>query len=319
MKEYTATLHGYEVVTPPRCKLERLEPTTCEIVLPLHYAESAPVAMRVAGPLEYTGKDGNKYTWRADDIELLALDGKLWKRYGDTSRWHEGAWTLDQLADQCAGGTRYQNYLHYWPWQYSDKEPPRGLLVRDCGTWATVENLRAQVLEGCDRYAVIAGELYEPARELVYTYDRFTPWGWGRKDQDGRRGSVIVAREYDPINSTRNYLCNALQNWRVVNIYDEYADRLQDKMFNEVTGADVIEVLMPECVKADPYADFWREEIKRLEDAAAKCIESAKDSEERARTLRENAKKERAEAKSKRDAARKTAEKLEAYLNAKEA
>ena len=99
MMEYTATLHGYEVTTPKRCKLERLEPVTEEITLQLHYAETAPVAMRVTGPLEYTGKDGNTYTWRNDPIELYALDGMLWKRY-DTTRWHEEPWTIEELADQ---------------------------------------------------------------------------------------------------------------------------------------------------------------------------------------------------------------------------
>ena len=319
MKEYTATLHGYEVVTPPRCKLERLEPVTADIVMPLHYAESAPVAMRAAGPLEYTGKDGNTYTWRGEGLELLALDGMLWKRY-DTNGYHPDPWTIEELASRCATHVCNENYLERWPWQWrSMEEPPRGLLVRDRGTWSTIENLRANVLEGCDRYAVIAGELYEPARELVYTYDRYTPWGWGRKDQDGRRGSVIVAREYDPADSTRHYLCNALQDWRVVNIYDEYTDRLQDKMFNEVTGADVIEVLMPEYVHADPYADFWREEIKRHEEKAANCKEAAKTHEERARALREDAKRDREAAKRELEFARKKAEKLEAYLNAKEA
>lgn len=317
MKEYTATLHGYEIVTPPRCKLERLEPVTEEITLPLHYAESAPVAMRVSGPLEYTGKDGNTYTWRNDGLELLALDGMLWKRY-DTSGWHDGAWTIEELADQCAGSRR-DSYFHSWPWQWRGEEPPRGLLVRDRGTWATIENLSTDALASCNRYAVIAGELYEPARELVYTYDRYTPWGWSRKDQDGRRGSVIVAREYDPADSCRHYLCNALQDWRVVNVYDEHTERIQDKMFNEITGADVIEVLMPEYVKSDPYADFWREEIRRHEEKAANCKEAAKEHEERARALREDAKRDRDAAKREKDAARKIAEKLEAYLNAKEA
>ena len=317
MKEYTATLHGYEIVTPKRCKLERLEPVTEEITLPLHYAESAPVAMRVPGPLEYTGKDGNTYTWRSEGLELLALDGMLWKRY-DTNRWHPEPWTLDELADQCAGSRR-DSYLHNWPWQYRDEEPPRGRLVRDYGTWATIENLRADALEGCDRYAVIAGELYEPARELVYTYAAYTSWGWSRKDNDGRRGNVIVAREYDPTDTTRHYLCNALQDWREVNYFDKYAQRIEDKLVNEITGADVIEVLIPEYVQADPYADFWREEIKRHEEKAANCKEAAKAHEERARALREDAKRDREAAKREKDAARKIAEKLEAYLNAKEA
>jgi len=312
MKEYKATLHGYEIVTPPRCKLERLEPTTCEIVLPLHYAESAPVAMRVSGPLEYTGKDGNTYTWRGEGLELLALDGMLWKRC-DTNSHHHETWTLEELADRCAGSRR-DSYFHNWPWQWRGEEPPRGRLVRDYGTWATIENLRAGALEDCDRYAVIAGELYEPARELVYTYDRFTPWGWGRKDQDGRRGSVIVAREYDPVDSTRHYLCNALQNWRVVNVYDEYADRIQDKMFNEVTGVDVIEVLLPEYVKADPYADFWRNEIASHNEKANNCKQAAKEHAEKARMLREDAKRDREAAARELETARKLTEKLEAYL-----
>lgn len=319
MKEYKATLHGYEIVTPPRCKLDRLEPVTADIVLPLHYAESAPVAMRVSGPLEYTGKDGNVYTWRGEGLELLALDGMLWKRYDveRVKRWHPEPWTLEELADQCVSSScTYKRVLTEWPFQWGDE--PETHLVRDRGTRCTLENLSAEALEGCDRYAVIAGELYEPARELVYAYNRYTSWGWGRKD-DGRLGSVIEAREYDPADTTRHYMCNALQDWREVNHFDKYAQRIEDKIVNEITGADFIEVLIPEYVQADPYADFWRAEVKRLEDAAAKCIESAKDSEEHARTLREVAKKERAEAKSKKEAARKTAEELEAYLNAKEA
>ena len=101
MKEYNATLHGYKVVTPPRCKLERLEPTTAPITMQLHFAESAPVAMRVSNSLEYQGKDGNTYTWRNGGIELFALDGILWKK-SDTRGWHETKWTIDELARQCA-------------------------------------------------------------------------------------------------------------------------------------------------------------------------------------------------------------------------
>lgn len=316
MKEYIATLHGYQIVTPKRCKLERLEPVAEEIVLPLHYAESAPVAMRVSGPLEYTGKDGNRYTWRNESIELLALDGMLWKRY-DTSGWHNHAWTLEELAGQCATRILNSNYLAKWPWQWGDDEPPRGLLVRDKGTWATVENLRKSVLDGCDSYAVIAGDLYEPARELVYTYDYTSGIGWPARRETA--GSVIVAREYDPVDSCKHYLCNALQDWREVNVFDEYVDRKRDRLINEITGADVIEVLMPEYVRADPYADFWREEIKRHEKKAANCEEAAKEHEERARALREDAKRDREAAKREKNAARETAEKLEAYLNAKEA
>lgn len=318
MKEYTATLHAYEIVTPPRCKLERLEPVTADIVLPLHYAESAPVAMRTAGPLEYTGEDGNTYTWRGERIELYALDGMLWKRY-DTSRYHPEPWTIDDLANHCATSKYMDNYLERWPWQWrSDPEPPTGVLVRDRGTWATVDKLAADIVSGCDRYAVIAGELYEPASELVYCYDRTDGIGWPRRSETA--GRVIVAREYDKADAPfEHYLCNALQDWRVVNIYDEYTDRLQDKLLNEVSGVDVIEVFLPEYVTADPYADHWREEIRRHEERAAKRKEHAKELTEKARAFKSEAKTDKAEAARELEAAAKIAEKLGAYLNAKEA
>ena len=318
MMEYKATLHGYKAVTPARCKLERLEPATEEITLPLHFAESAPVAMRTAGPLEYVGKDGNTYTWRRHAIELLALDGMLWKRY-DTTRWHDEPWTIEDLARQCATHVCNENYLERHPWQWrSDPEPPSGMLVRDRGTWATLENLREQVMKGCDAYAVIGGQLYEPAEELVYTYDTYTGRGWGYR-HDEKAGKVIAAAEYEPGDIFTHYLCNALQDWRTVNVYDEYTDKIQDKMFNEITGADVIEVLLPEYVKADPYADFWRNEIKSHEEKAENCRAAAKEHMARSKQLREDAKRDREAAARELETARKYAEKLEAYLAEKEA
>lgn len=317
MKEYKATLHGYEITTPPRCKLERLEPVTEEITLPLHYADAAPVAMRVSGSLEYTGKDGNRYTWRDGGKELRALDGLLWKRCDSVARWHDEPWTIEELADHCAGSRR-DSYFHNWPWQWSDAEPPRGLLVRDKGTWATIENLKADALASCDRYAVIAGELYEPARELVYTYSKYNG-GWFSSRESGREGSVIVAEEYDTREKFTHYLCNALQDWREVNVYDEHTERIQDKMFNEVSGADVIEVLMPEFVKSDPYADFWREEIRRHKEKAANSKQAAKEHAEKARALREDAKRDREAASRELEHARKLSEKLDAYLTRSEA
>lgn len=310
MKEYKATLHGYQIVTPKRCKLERLEPVTEEIVLPLHYAESAPVAMRVNGPLEYTGKDGNIYTWRSEGLELLALDGMLW-RVEERAQWNGDEWTPAALARLCAPN----RVLDEWPYTWGNDKPTTHLL-RDRGRWATIENLTAETVEKCDSYAVIGGMLCHPARELVYTYDRYTPWR--RSCENGRRGSVIEAREYRP-SDNRHYLCNALQDWREVNVYDEYTDRIQDKILNEVTGADVIEVLMPEYVRADPYADFWREEIRRHEEKAENCKQAAKEHAEKARALREDAKKDREAAKREKDAAREIAEKLNAYLTTKEA
>ena len=311
MREYKATLHGYKVVTPPRCKLERLEPVTEDIVLPLHYAESAPVAMRAAGPLEYTGKDGNRYTWRENTLELLALDGILWRPYG----WRDGEWTIDKLASI----VDEHHILERYPWQWrDDTEPPSGMLVRDRGTWATVDNLRVALMKQCDRYAAIGGNLYEPANELVYTYERSNSWGWGKRAEE-RAGAVIVAKEYNPGEKFTHYLCNALQDWREVNIYDEHTERYQDKIINEVTGVDVIEVLLPEYVKADPYADFWREEIRRHEEKAENCKQAAKEHAEKARALREDAKKDREAARREIDAAAKISEKLENYLSAKEA
>lgn len=311
MKEYKATLHGYKIVTPKRCKLERLEPVTEEITLPLHFAESASIAMRVNGPLTYTGKDGNTYTWRDSSIELFALDGILWKPY----EWKNGEWSLEKLASLIDE----HDHLERWPYQYkSDSKPPSGMLVRDRGTWATIDNLRKSLLENCDRFAVIGNDLYEPARELVYTYERSNSWGWGKRAEE-KSGSVIVAKEYNPKEKFTHYLCNALQNWRVVNVYDEYAERIQDKMFNEVSGVDVIEVFMPEYVTADPYADFWREEIKRHEEKAANCKQAAKEHAERARALREDAKKDREAAARELETARKYTEKLNAYLDGMEA
>ena len=319
MKEYKATLHGYKVVLPARCKLERLEPITDEVILPLHFAESAPVAMRVSGPLEYTGKDGNTYIWRNDPIELLALDGMLWRPYGSYRRgneWRAGEWTIDKLADII---DEY-HVLDRWPYQWrSNEEPPAGLLVRDRGTWSTIENQRAQLLDNCDRYASIGGNLYEPARELVYAYDNANTWGWGKRAED-RAGSVIVATEYEPGDSWRyHYLCNALQDWRKVNIYDEYTSDLQDKIFNKVTGIDVIEVFLPEYVKADPYGDFWRKEIESHKTKAANCKQAAKEHKERARALMEDAKADREAAARELETARKYTEKLNAYLSGSEA
>lgn len=317
MREYRATLHGYKVVVPPRCKLERLEPTTAEIIMPLHYAETAPVAMRTAGPLEYVGKDGNTYTWRKETIELFALDGLLWKRY-DCTRWHDKAWTIEELAAQCTTHVCNENYLERYPYQWrSEDEPPAGLLVRDRGTWCTIENLRARVLQGCDAYAVIDGKLYEPANELVYAYDSYTGRGWGYRHEE-RAGRVIVAKEYGPGNKFDHFLCNALQDWREVNIYDEHTERFQDRMQNEITGQDVIEVFMPEYVKADPYADYWREEIRRHEERAENCIQAAKEHAERARALQVDARADRAAAARELNTAREISEKLENYLKAKE-
>lgn len=318
MREYSATLHGYKIVKPARCKLERLEPATESITLPLHFAESAPVAMRVSGPLEYVGKDGNTYTWRRDGVELFALDGMLWKRY-DTAGWHDGPFTIEELASQCVKRHYNENYLERWPWQWRTMDaPPAGLLVRDHGTWATLENLQTHILQNCDAFAVIDGQLYEPAKELVYCYDRTDGFGWPPREESA--GCVIVAREYDPIDSCKRHLCNALQDWREVNVFDEYAHRLQDKLVNEVTGADVIEVLLPEYVKADPYADFWREEIRRHEEKAANCKQAAKEHAEKARQLREDAKRDREAAGRELETAEKINEKLQAYLNnAKEA
>ncbi len=320
MKEYNATLHGYKVVTPPRCKLERLEPTTAPITMQLHFAESAPVAMRVSKSLEYTGKDGNTYTWRNGGIELFALDGMLWKKY-DSRGWHDDKWTIEELAGHCATHICNENYLERYPWQWrGDNEPPSGMLVRDRGTWCTIENLREQVLKGCDRYAVIDGELYEPANELVYTYDNTSEWRWyNHKEGVDRTGSVIVAKEYDTCDKFAHYLCNASQDWRKVNIYDEYADKISDKIFNNVSGVDFIEVLLPEYVTADPYGDFWRKEIESHKEKAENCNQAAKEHDEKARALREDAKKDRAAAKRELEAARKIAEKLECYLSAKEA
>lgn len=309
MREYVATLHGYKIVTPPRCKLERLEPVTEEIAIPLHYAESAPVAMRTAGPLEYTGKDGNTYTWRGEAIELYALDGKLWRRAG-SSYWDGKQITLETLASII---DEY-HIIERWPYQWgSDDEPPRGLLARDKGTWGLIDNVRERLLEQCDRYAVIAGEMYEPARELVYTYEHNSAYGWGRRSAE-RAGSVIVAKEYNQREEFNHYLCNALQDWREVNIFDEHADRYQDKIMHEITGADVIEVLMPEYVNADPYGDFWRKEIEIHREKAERCKEAAKEHAERARRLKEDAKRDREAAARELEEAAKIAEKLETYL-----
>lgn len=318
MMEYQATLHGYKVVTPPRCKLERLEPTTAPITMQLHFAESAPVAMRVVRPLEYTSKeDGSRKVYSSNTIELYGLDGMLWKKY-DSRGWHEAKWTIEELARQCATYFCNENYLERYPWQWrGEGEPPSGMLVRDRGTWCTIENLREQVLKGCDKYAVIDGELYEPAKELVYTWCNCKTYknGW----RTGVDGYVIAAAEYDKSDKFKYYLCNALQDWRVVNVFDEYKITLQDKMINQVTGADVIEVLLPEYVTADPYGDFWRKEIESHKEKAENCKQAAKDHDEKARALREDAKRDRAAAKRELEAARKIAEKLEGYLSAKEA
>lgn len=317
MKEYKATLHGYKIVTPARCKLERLEPATEVITMPLHFAESAPVAMRVSGPLEYTGKDGNTYTWRHEPIELYALDDMLWKRY-DTKSWHDERWTIEELANQCAAYLCNHNVLEYYPWQWRGEEPPTGLLVRDRGTWATLENLRGKVLEGCNKYAVIGGELFEPARELVYSYETASAWGWGRRSED-RAGSVICAVEYNPNDKFNKYLCNALQDWRKVNIYDEYTEDIQEKLFNKVSGVDVIEVLLHEYVKADPYADFWRKEIESHKAKAANCKDAAKEHDAKARQYREDAKRDREAAKRELETVREYTDKLNAYLSESEA
>jgi len=312
MKEYTATIHAYKAVKPPRCKLERLEPVTETITMPLHYAESAPVAMRVKRPLEYTSKkDGTRKVYSSRDIELLALDGMLWKPYGNYLKpYRPGEWTIEELADICAECFTNSNPLERWPWQWSnDNEPPTGMLVRDRGTWATVENISKNVLDGCNYYASIGGNLYEPANELVYTYEPVHSRGYGYD------GYVILAQEYQPGKQFTHYLCNALQDWRKVNPYTKYAKNF----FDDVSGVDVIEVLLPEYVTADPHADNLRAEIEKAKEKAANCNEAANEHMRKINNLREDVKRDKEAAKRYNDDAQKFADELEAYLVESEA
>lgn len=309
MYMYEATVHGYQTVLPPRCKLERLEPVTRQITMPLHYAEEAPVAMRAAGPLTYTNKAGDRVVYRKETIELYALDGRLW-RERETTRWHDGAWTPEDLAKLCANKYTNCHPLDRWSGQYrDDAEPARGMLAREHGSWLLVDAMADKVLDGCEEYAVIGGKLFDPANELVYEWMPVN-YGWDR------HGEVVVAREYDRHDKRGGrFICNALQNWREFDPYKKYGKEL----FDGVTGFDVIEILLPDMVHTDPHADNIRADIEYCEAQIRTRLEDAETCDAQAKRACERAAEHRADAeKMERDAAKYRAA-LESYLASKEA
>ena len=72
-------------------------------------------------------------------------------------------------------------------------------------------------------------------------------------------------------------------------------------------------------MKADPYADFWREEIESHKAKAANCKDAAKEHDAKARQYREDAKRDREAAKRELETVREYTEKLKAYLGGSEA
>ena len=211
--KFTCKIKYYHPYLPPRCRKYRYEEKEEEITLSVKSVASDEAP--IAFKLSDYGHVSEKLT------EIRCFKKKLYKKY---RRYIDGEWVVDVEA------------------------PMLNSMIHPYFSWNCEERTREYCVAGCkkeaERYIVIDGVIWERCGEPRYCVNTF---GLGHN----HGGTGLFVEEHYNINiSNRNYF-SAFDGKKAVEYANQVAARRGDT--NDVGRfEEMIEVLMPECVKVKP-------------------------------------------------------------------
>lgn len=250
VKKIKVTYPYTEAYIPPRCRKPRYRDTQGETVIeiPVVKQEDAPIAFRhPSAQLSYAmgedyygcpeGADRLEYMKSLTQMEYRFWNGTLYTRQhmGELVCGGRGWRSVEDLEDRLSTYNRYRYFF----------------TLGKCPE--TKEDMEAAINSGATRYLLIDGsngtEVWTQADEPMYEYVTF-----GLGHNHGGTG-LFITNHYNP-NIPNTHYFNALHREDAVNAAVSAALlRGDDKSVNCIRSTEIIEVLMPECVKRNPMKD----------------------------------------------------------------